>query len=300
MKRRAWTLAVLLSGACACHRASEPAPLGHETPGDSAPPSSGAPPAASPPSASATAISPVVVPTADPKSRVAEFFGQYRDGSDFEFLRAWCASPVERFISMRDTDVDAVITSARQFFRDKRSVKYAPDLAALHIRTEGDVTVASLPLTMSWGVAPPASWKTNGLHEEWLTIGVLDAGLVLHETTVDVELAFAKDGRITRYVEGTVHRRSLRATGFDQCDAVDDEGPGQVPLPKGTVVLDLGETYYTFVSAKGPEIIRLVRFRGKDVWVNDNRFYSVPNPNGGTSAGGGPCLESLPAPDVPR
>jgi hypothetical protein len=34
-----------------------------------------------------------------------------------------------------------------------------------------------------------------------------------------------------------------------------------------------------------------VRLRGKDVWVNDDRNYAVPNPNGGTSVGGGPCLE---------
>jgi hypothetical protein len=287
VKQRVCTLALLLSVACACHRPSEPA--------DPALPSTGVPPATSPPSASTTST-PVVVPTADPKSRVAEFFGQYRDGSDFEFLRAWCASPVERFISMRDADVGQVIASARQFFRDKRSVKYAPDLAALRVRTEGDVTVTSLPLTMSWGVPPPASWKTNGVHEERLTIGVLDAGLVLHETSLDVELAFAKDGRITRYVEGAAHRRSLRATGSGECNTVDEEGPGQVPLPKGTVVLDLGETYSTFVSAKGPEVIRLVRFRGKDVWVNDARSYSVENPNGGSSAGGGPCLESVPTP----
>jgi len=222
------------------------------------------------------------------------FFGQYRDDSDFEFLRTWCSSPIERFITMKNADIGAVIANVRQFFHDKRGVKYSPDLAAMKLRTEGDGTVASLPVAMTWGAPPPQSWKTNGVHPEWLTIGVLDAGLVLHETTVDVELAFAKDGRITRYVEGAVHRRSLRATALAECDTVDDEGPGQVPLPRGAVVLDLGQTYSTFVSAKGPEIVRLVRMGGKDVWVNDRRSFAVENPNGGTSAGGGACLEPAP------
>jgi hypothetical protein len=253
---------------------------------------SGAPPAATSPTPIVSAA--VVAPALDPKARIAELFEQYRDGSDFEFLRSSCTSPVERFITMRDADIDAVIASVRQFFHDKRSVKYSPDLGALKLRTEGEVTVASVPLAMSWGAPPPGSWKTNGLHPEWLTIGVLDAGLVLHETMVDVELAFGKDGRVIRYVEGAVHRGSLRATGLEECDAIDDDGPGQVPLRKGTVVLDLGETYYTFVSAKGPEVVRLVRSGGKDVWANDRRSYAVPNPKGGTSAGGGPCLEPLP------
>jgi hypothetical protein len=280
----------MLSVACGCHRTSEPAPASHETPVASAS-SAAAPTASSPP---AITIAPVVVPTRDPRLRIAVFFGEYRDDSDFEFLRTWCTSPVERFISMKNADIGAVIANVRQFFHDKRAVKYAPDLSVLKVHPEGDVTVASLPVTMSWGAPPPESWKTSGLHPEWLTIGVLDAGLVLHETTVDVELAFAKDGRITRYVEGALHRRSLRATGLEECATVDDEGPGQVPLPKGTAVLDLGQTYYTFVSAKGPEIVRLVRLRGKDVWVNDARSYAVENPNGGTSAGGGPCLEPAP------
>jgi hypothetical protein len=291
VKRRTCAFAVLLAAACACHRAADPAPANHETPLVSA--SSVASSAASPPPAAIPSI-PIVVPTSDPRLRIAVFFGQYRDDSDFEFLRTWCTSPVERFISMQKADIGAVIANVRQFFRDKRALKYTPDLTTMKVRTDGDVTVASLPVTMSWGAPPPESWKTNEPHPEWLTIGALDAGLVLHETTVDVELAFAKDGRITRYAEGTVHRRSLRATGFDECDTVDDVGPGQVPLRKGTVVLDLGQTYYTFISIKGPEIVRLVRLRGKDIWVNDDRFYSVENPNGGTSAGGGACLEPVP------
>jgi hypothetical protein len=289
--------AVLVSCACACHRASDATPSRHDTAGSATAQARATALAAPapPPSASAstTASTPADAATADLKARIGDFFNQYKDGSDFEFLRRWCASPLERFVSMRNADVGAVIASARQFFHDKHEVKYAADLAALRARVDGDTTVASLPVTMSWGMPP--SWGTEGVREDMLADGVLYAGLVLQETTVDVELAFAKDGRITRYVEGTVHRGKLRRSGdFDGCDEVEKGGVVQAALPMGTVVLDLGQTYYLWVSVKGPEVARLVRFNGKDVWVNDQRYYSVPNPAGGSSAGGGPCLEVVP------
>jgi hypothetical protein len=162
------------------------------------------------------------------RARVDAFFAQFRDGTDFEFLRAACESPVERFVTAEHADIGAVIASSARFFHAKRGLKYTPDDDAMTTETLGDVTVARLPLTMTWATTPPAAW---------------DAGLALHQASVDVEIAFAPDGRIRRYVEGPEKHATLRATGADSSPAKD--GPLECRATGG------GQTVELFLTWEG-------------------------------------------------
>jgi hypothetical protein len=234
------------------------------------------------------------------RARVDAFFAQFHDGTDFEFLRAACESPVERFVTTEHADIGAVITSSVRFFHAKRRLEYTPDGHALTTETLGDVTVARVPLTMTWATPPPAAWAWAADDAAAPDLDPLWAGLVVHQANVDVEIAFAPDGRIRRYVEGPAQHATLRATGADSCGDVFDGGPPITVLKKGARVVDLGDTFAPSIATKGPQIVRHVQRDGSELWVNDTRAFAVPNPNGGTSAGTASCLEPVAAPAPPK
>ncbi len=239
------------------------------------------------PSASGAAPEPALT------ARVKAFFAGYKDGSDFSFLRTACATPVERFITMKNADVGAVISSARHFFADKRGLSYVPDEKALRISHEGNADVARVPLTMVWGTLPPEEWTSDDDRPRKelpgaIASSILWDGLVEHTTIVDVELAFDPAGRITRYVEGPPRHARLK---FQSDWACLDTFGFATALKDGEVVTDLGDVYMNSLSPKGPQLSRHVRFRsGDDAWVQDTRSYAVDNPAGGTSAGMSQCL----------
>lgn len=234
------------------------------------------------------------------RARVGAFFAQFKDGTDFEFLRTSCESPVERFVTTEHADIGVVITSSARFFRAKRRLSYTPDDKAMTTETRGDLTVARVPLTMTWATPPPAAWAWNADDAAAPDLDPLWAGLVVHQARVDVEIAFAPDGRIRRYVEGPAQHATLRATGEDSCGDVFDDGPQITVLKKGARVVDLGDTFAPSISTKGPQIVRRVRRDGAEIWVNDTRSFAVPNPQGGTSAGMASCLEVVAAPAPPK
>ncbi len=251
-----------------------------------------------PPSASSPSDGGSAVDASSTTSRVRAFFAGYKDGSDYSFLRAACASPVERFITMKSVDIGAVVASARHFFADKRGVRYVPDEKALRVSHRDGGDVVEVPLTMVWGTLPLAEWSSddprNSVHEllhAFADAGVTSPlwdGLVEHTTTVDVELRFDGQGRITRYVEGPPIRPKLK---FHSDAACEDTFGFATARPDGEVVTDLGEVYATEFSTKGPQVARHVRLRdGSDAWVQDTRSYAVDNPAGGTSAGFSQCL----------
>jgi hypothetical protein len=241
------------------------------------------------------------------RSRISTFFAGYHDGSDFDFLRTSCVSPVDTFVTAHHADVGTLIASALLFFRDKPGLHYEPDLASVRIDHQGDVTVAQLPVTMSWGVRRPSLWTPSydrAPPDSGAPFDPLLWNMVLRTTTVPVTLTFTADLRLTSYVEGPIERPTLRATGQEYCSDADDEpGIPIVALAKGTTVTDLGETYEPSMSAKGPQIIRHVELRGGgDVWTYDTRSYSVPvdpSQGGGTAAGRSDCLETLPTAAAP-
>jgi len=286
-------VAIALAGAPAgCSKKPPPAPDPAPAPIASAaihPVISATPPAASPPTPAPDAS------TADHSAvaaRIADFFKQYKEGSDFEFLRARCTSPIERFISFKNADIGVVIKSARQFFQGKYRVGYVPDLKALKTEMQGDVTVAHLPVAMSWGVQPTDDVPKEGDDRAAVDLtrtdlGPLDIGLVEHDVTVDVELAFAPGGLVTRYLELHVRRPLLRVTGETNCTMGD--------LRKGQTVVDLGDSYVTFMTPKGPQRVHRVQIAGQPAWIDEIRSWEVDNPAGGTSAGGSSCLEPVPA-----
>jgi hypothetical protein len=68
--------------------------------------------AARSPEASAASTAPAFLDAVVPddsslQGRIARLFAQYKDGSDFEFLRSVCASPLLQFITLKNVGVDA-------------------------------------------------------------------------------------------------------------------------------------------------------------------------------------------------
>jgi formylglycine-generating enzyme required for sulfatase activity len=245
-------------------------------PAPSAPPATNAP---SPSLASSRALT-----DEDVAARVQAFFHELTEGSDFEFLRDWLASPVMQFITLKNADIDAVIRSSRGYFLDKLAVRYVPDIASLRIERRDGATIARMPVDMHWGTRPRDIPAENlGTYDP--SRGDLDRlwnGLVAHDVTVDVELAFEPSGLLTRYVELAVRHPLLRVTGEDNCAM---EG-----LRKGQTVVDLGDAYITGMTPKGPQQIHRVRVGGEDRWIDEIRSWAVYDSFGG-HAGGSTCLE---------
>jgi hypothetical protein len=292
---RALLLAVALSLSAllgACGRKAGPSPEPAPAPLTS-PVASNTQPPPSTTEASPSASSGFPAPTVYRAGAHCRILRAVQGRTDFEFLRTACVSPIDRFVTAKNADIDTVIASARQFFKGKRGVAYTPRVEELRIEHNGTVTVARLPLKMVWGI-PPREVMTQ---IEWPDdtvagpdpneVGPLWAQLVEHKVTVDVEVAFDAAGRITRYVEGSPHQNRLRATGGESCSEKRfDPGVGVKALAKGTIVTDLGDSYMTNLSVKGPDVIRRVRLPGgQDGWVNDALSWEVASP-GGTSASG--------------
>lgn len=70
-------------------------------------------------------------------------------------------------------------------------------------------------------------------------------------------------------------------------------------LNPGEVVRDLGETVVISINPKGANTARRVRTQTEDGWTLNSVAFSVPNPFGGTSAGGSDCLTRV-APPAPH
>jgi hypothetical protein len=283
---------VVLLGACGRKSAETSSPA----PAVASAVSAGSAPAGTSSAGTATTSSAFALQPFDPvlRTRVVEFFAKYQDGSDFSFLRAACASPVERFVTAKNAEVGTLIASARRFFKDKRGLRYEPDVKAMRVDRDGDRTVARLPLTMIWGVHTPPDWTPSygALTPDAGSIDPLRDGLVEHSANVAVEIAFDAAGKIVRYVEGSPHETLLRFHAEEHCLLTDDDpGVPVIALADGAIVTDLGDRYITQQSPKGPQVIRHVLLRGGgDVWVNDSRAFAVENRFGGTSAGLADCL----------
>jgi hypothetical protein len=239
-----------------------------------------------PSSAPATSPSPAASAPLLPPT-LARFFAGYRDGTDFEFLRAACRPTVDRFVTLQNVRVDAIIRDARAFFRDKHDLAYAPDVRSLRVEPGDGGTTVHVPVRMRWtSPAPPdlapqvVAWGTN-------------APVVLRDVTAEVEIALDGEGRITSYKELRVATPWLRVTGAENCDS-EGRGDGRpepwLDLAKGTRVQDLGETVIIGTNTKGADVARKVRHLGKTGWALDRVAFAVENPMGGSSAGGADCL----------
>jgi hypothetical protein len=282
----------LVVGAVGCSKKSSPTPAPSTSAPSVVPLASAAPRAVLPtpsavPSASAASSAVDAGPRGELGARLRDYFSHYKEGSDFEFLRTYWASPVEQFITFKNADLAVVIKSAKQFFQGKYRVKYVPDVSAMRVVSEGDLSVVQLPVAMMWGVQPTDDVPSEDGARPDVDLSRTDLdpymiGLVQHDVVVDVEIAMGPDGRLQRYLETHVHQPLLRTTGQEDCP------------PKGETVVDLGDIYVTSWSIKGPQQVRRVRAKGEVSWYPDQFSWEVDNPNGGTSAGGATCLEPVP------
>ena len=145
----------LLAAAVGCHKGP-----GIDRPdGAVAPVAASASPASVPPEREAARpldAAPGALDAVTARARAFAFFAQFKDGTDFEFLRTSCESPVERFVTTEHADIGAVITSSARFFHAKRRLRYTPDDKAMTTETVGGLTVARAALTMTWATPPPA------------------------------------------------------------------------------------------------------------------------------------------------
>jgi hypothetical protein len=222
-------------------------------------------------------------------------FGKFVDGTDFEFLRNVCRPVLDRYVSLHDVSVDAIIADAKSFFRGKEGIVYDPGMARLTIERRNGMAVARLPVQMSWRrYPPPRAWPTPD-DEPWPHYP--DAPHVDHSVTVDAEVTFDDQCRMMSYVETKIHAPNMRITGEHACEygvyatprdplAASPDVSRIATLKKGAVVRDLGDTFIVSVTPKGPETARRIRVDGRDGWTDDSRAYAVPNPYGGTPAGG--------------
>jgi len=288
-------LVVLLAALAACKEKPSPSPGAALPEGQSSHPAPSTPPPPRPVATHSAAASSVgreaVV------ARVRALFDGYKDGSDYAFLRDACAPAVECFITMKDATPDAVQKSARAFFKDKRGVKYTMDEKALTVAHVEAGDVVRVPLTMVWGTLPEPEWAPDA-PERALPDSAGDLvweRFVEHTAHVDVELAFDRGGRLTRYVELAVHRPKLKFQADEPCREL--MGFARA-LPDREVVTDLGEVYAMEIMARGPQLARHVRLRdGTDAWVADTRSYVTGDFETGTHAGWSNCLVRVEASD---
>ena len=198
--------AAIVLGSLGCAR---PAPSAQ--PGDASSPSSSAPPFAARASeaptpvvlAKATAASPRA-PGSELPPTLRDFFAGYKDGTDFEFMRAACRPTMDRFVTLRNVNVATAIREAKSFFHDKHGLAYRPDLARVRLAPRssdggaGGGTTVSVPLTMSWTYAIPKEWDPSDAGSTWPAYP--DTPHVDRSVTVDVEMDLDENGRIARYV----------------------------------------------------------------------------------------------------
>jgi len=226
--------------------------------------------------------------------RLDHFFAGYRDSSDFEFLREDCQATVQEFITLRNASVADVMRNVKAFFRDKRKISYRPDAQRVRVQARNEGQLVSLPVTMSWAYPPPKEWTPN------LPAWGFDEPMIERQVTANVEIELAADGRIVRYVERSVERPWLRVTGDENCE--DFLAGGDAPiepwlaLEPGKKVQDLGETIVISFNPKGGNVARRIRSDDEEGWTISSVSFAVPNPFGGTSAGGSDCLAPVPAP----
>ena len=155
---------------------------------------------------SATSVAPPAM-TEDPENvrLLRSFFAGYVDGTDFAFLEAFCAPRLDRFLTMKNADVAAVIASAKKFFADKRGVAYKAEFGAMRVERRAEGTLAKLPVVMSWDFPAPKEWGT-----EWPLAAATDGVPRIDRTvTVDVEVLVDSSNRIQSYVETRVHAPAL-------------------------------------------------------------------------------------------
>lgn len=226
---------------------------------------------------------------------LAHFFAGFRDGSDFEFMRADCRAKMDRFVTLENVDVAAAIRSAKAFFHEKHELRYQPDLEHAHVEPHAGGTTVRVPVTMSWTYPIPQEWSAHW--EQWGK----DGPEVSRSVTVQVEVELDAEGKIARYVEKSVESPLLRVNGEAFCENVDtvDATLPWVDVKKGMLVQDLGETLVLIWRPRGPTTARKVRANGKEGWTIDCTYFPVDNPFGGTSAGGGACLDPVGDPGKP-
>ena len=223
-------------------------------------------------------------------ARLSDYFAKFVDSSSFEFLRDFWAPRAESFVTMKDADVAAIIAESRRFFRDKRAVRYEPELGTLTIRGDGDRTRADLVVKMRWcrGLATPSSVAAYG-RGDYLECST-DEPMIAYHARVEITVTLDASDKLAAYVERNVLRDRYVVVEYPlEAYAAPPFGwatgePSMV-LAKGTVVLDLGESVVVNEGIKGPAVGRKVRYRGADVWAAEWAACSVPNPAGGTSAG---------------
>jgi hypothetical protein len=219
---------------------------------------------------------------------ITSFYGEFRDGTDFEFLRAACRPELDGFGALERVDIDTLIAAARAFYRDKRGLSYEVDTTRAEVTTNASEVVVEVPVRVKWESPAP-----NSLAASIQTIGS-ERALVARDVVVKSEIAIDLAGRITRLIERHTETPTLLATGEHECsdDRADMHPNPWFSLPAGVRVEDLGETVVIGVNIKGADEARRVRWNGQVGWALYRVSFAVENPYGGTSAGVSECLWS--------
>lgn len=230
------------------------------------------------------------------KKTLNAYYAKYVDGSDFTFFKDYYPPTVDKFITLENASVDAMIKDSRAFYKSKTNLKYAMKQSTLVVAPEDAGTSADFVLSMAWDYPAPAAWQADGGNKT-----------VSRAVDVKVHVVFGGDGKIHRYEEKGLELGKLRVTksadlsgplgGYaTPIDAYDDDA-GKKPLvkiAKGTVVQDAGESYVVATNAKGEVVAHKIHGGGKDYWAMERSAMAVENPNGGTSAGEAVFLEKVP------
>lgn len=265
------------------------------------------PPRPAPPRSPIATVGPTGGAWSDPSTtrahvaaRLSAYFASFVDGSSFEFLGCYWATRAETFGTMNDVSLSEIATESRRFFRDKRAIRFEPDLDSLAIRADGGRTHADVSVRMHWCRAIPAPLpegypETRG---DWLDCGT-EEPMLAYDARVAVTITLDASDRLVAYLERDVLRDRYRVLEPRlEAYAAPPLGGGTAEpsavLARGTEVVDLGERVVLSVGVKGPAFGRKVRYGGSDLWTRDWAYCSVENPYGGTSVGECRDLELVP------
>ncbi len=192
---------------------------------------------------------------------ISNFYDVYNN-KDFDKLAVFFAPQVKQYISLKNTTPEAIVSDAKEFFKDKDPVKYEPFLKAMEINGKN----VRLGLHMS------SSWIKKA------------SGDVGYDTLTDssvyvvVSLDFDENNKIDNYTEEYIVRPQIKLIKAQELEPV-AAGDDKIKVPAGTIVSSNFQSR-TFETVSWWKMYQtMVVYKGEKYWATSFTYHAADYDN---------------------